>query len=165
MTADDTTTTDDEPVTGAAPHGIPEPSPAGSHVVQDNVTEPGVQRTRFPDGTEHVHYGDGRDNQAEDEAPDTGPDDGVGDQDGDGPVPDVTEVTVPIGADQQGWVTVPIALSNIVLATLEDGAQGTLVSEPSVDDPTATQLVVTGAAEGVTELTVKVTVAAPHAAS
>jgi hypothetical protein len=74
---------------------IPEPAAAAGTKVQDNVTEPGTQRTVHPDGTtqDHVTGGDnvGDDvvtDEPTDAAPadtttDDEPADGVGDQDGD----------------------------------------------------------------------------------
>jgi hypothetical protein len=45
---------------GREPKGYPEPEVHGM-VNQDNVTDPGVQRTTEADGTESLHHGDERD--------------------------------------------------------------------------------------------------------
>jgi hypothetical protein len=45
-----------------------EPKTVNAGVVQDNVTEPGVQRTTQADGSESVHHTGGVDPEAEDDA-------------------------------------------------------------------------------------------------
>lgn len=57
-----------EEATGATGH--PEPRPVGHSIIQDNVSEPGVQRTHYADGTETVP-GDFAEPEADVEVDDT----------------------------------------------------------------------------------------------
>lgn len=140
--------------------GEAEPKPVTASLTQDNVTEPGVQRTVHPDGTEQRHGDPAEDVAvAEDAAPGTPPNAST-----EPPVSTTEDVTVGPLKDGAGWTTFDVDPSEVASVKVPDDATFTATATPDANDATQTCVTIEGAPADLTEAVVTLVLKDPSAA-